>query len=135
MFFYLWGGETFYEGKMRYLMLSWLPFLLVGCATVSTTKTVEVIPQPGVDHIVVDTNAHARCKDIFFIITCRVDIDMVPVGGADSATMPVASNAVPATTSADNTSERLAELDKLKSQHLITPGEYKTKRNEILRGL
>jgi uncharacterized lipoprotein YajG len=58
---------------MRYLTLLLLPLLLAGCATVSTTKTIEVIPQPGVDHIVVDTNASARCKDIFFIITCRLN--------------------------------------------------------------
>lgn len=45
---------------MRYLLLLLLPFLLIGCATVSTTKTIQVIPQAGVDHIVVDTNAYAQ---------------------------------------------------------------------------
>ncbi|WP_314142232.1 hypothetical protein [Buttiauxella noackiae] len=120
-------------------MLFLLPFTLAGCATVSTTKTIEVIPQPGADHIVVDTNAHARCKDIFFIITCRVNIDMTPVGGMDSssgAALPTASSSTPVTTTiSDNTSDRLEELDKLKSKKLISLNEYKTKRNEILKGL
>lgn len=123
---------------MRYLMLFLLPFTLAGCTTVSTTKTIEVIPQAGVDHVVVDTNAYARCKNIFFI-TCRVNIDMTPVGGVDSTTattLSPTSSSTPATTTASgNTSDRLAELDKLKSQRLISSGEYKTKRNEILRGL
>lgn len=124
---------------MRYLMLFLLPLTLAGCATVSTTKTIEVIPQAGADHIVVDTNAYARCKDIFFIITCRVNIDMTPVGGTNSSTtaiLPTSSPSTPVTTTTlDNTSDRLEELDKLKSKRLISSSEYKTKRNDILKGL
>ncbi|WP_172728409.1 hypothetical protein [Kluyvera cryocrescens] len=122
---------------MRYLMLLLLPLLLAGCATVSTTKTIEVIPQPGVDHIVVDTNASARCKDIFFIITCRLNVEMTPVGGVDStiATAPLAKATSTATTAKDSASSRLTELDGLKKKQLISADEYKVKRNEILRGL
>ncbi|MEQ6277413.1 hypothetical protein [Kluyvera huaxiensis] len=122
---------------MRYLTLLLLPLLLAGCATVSTTKTIEVIPQPGVDHIVVDTNASARCKDIFFIITCRLNVEMTPVGGVDStiATAPLAKATSTATTAKDSASSRLTELDGLKKKQLISADEYKVKRNEILRGL
>lgn len=122
---------------MRYLTLLLLPLLLAGCATVSTTKTIEVIPQPGVDHIVVDTNASARCKDIFFIITCRLNVEMTPVGGVDStiATAPLAKTPSTATTAKDSASSRLTELDGLKKKQLISADEYKVKRNEILRGL
>lgn len=122
---------------MRYLTLLLLPLLLAGCATVSTTKTIEVIPQPGVDHIVVDTNASARCKDIFFIITCRLNVEMTPVGGVDStvATAPLAKATSTATTAKDSASSRLTELDGLKNKKLISADEYKVKRNEILRGL
>ena len=122
---------------MRYLMLLLLPLLLAGCATVSTTKTIEVIPQPGVDHIVVDTNASARCKDIFFIITCRLNVEMTPVGGVDStiATAPLAKATSTGTTAKDSASSRLTELDGLKKKQLISADEYKVKRNEILRGL
>lgn len=121
---------------MRYLLLLLLPMALVGCATVSTTKTIQVTPQPGADHIVVDTHASARCKDIFFIITCRVNLDMTPVGAMDTATT-TASLTAPASVPAanDNVSTRLEALDKLKSQKLISAREYKEKRNEILRGL
>jgi hypothetical protein len=124
---------------MRYLTFFLLSFLLSGCATVSTTKTIEVIPQAGVDHIVVDTNAYARCKDIMFIITCRINMDMTPTGGVDAATASVLQTPKPqapvTATTADKTTDRLAELDKLKAQKLISPGEYKVKRNEILRAL
>lgn len=122
---------------MRYLTLLLLPLLLAGCATVSTTKTIEVIPQPGVDHIVVDTNASARCKDIFFIITCRLNVEMTPVGGVDStiATAPLAKATSTGTTAKDSASSRLTELDELKKKQLISADEYKVKRNEILRGL
>ena len=122
---------------MRYLTLLLLPLLLAGCATVSTTKTIEVIPQPGVDHIVVDTNASARCKDIFFIITCRLNVEMTPVGGVDStiATAPLAKATSTGTTAKDSASSRLTELDELKQKQLISADEYKVKRNEILRGL
>ncbi|EPK7358849.1 hypothetical protein LZ634_04410 [Kluyvera intermedia] len=122
---------------MRYLTLLLLPLLLAGCATVSTTKTIEVIPQPGVDHIVVDTNASARCKDIFFIITCRLNVEMTPVGGVDStiATAPLAKATSTGTTAKDSASSRLTELDELKKKQLISVDEYKVKRNEILRGL
>lgn len=122
---------------MRYLTLLLLPLLLAGCATVSTTKTIEVIPQPGVDHIVVDTNASARCKDIFFIITCRLNVEMTPVGGAESATAAAPLAMVTSTTATDKNStlSRLTELDGLKKKKLISADEYKVKRNEILRGL
>ena len=122
---------------MRYLTLLLLPLLLAGCATVSTTKTIEVIPQPGVDHIVVDTNASARCKDIFFIITCRLNVEMTPVGGVDStiATASLAKATSTGTTAKDSASSRLTELDELKKKQLISVDEYKVKRNEILRGL
>jgi len=121
---------------MRYLLPVLLPIALAGCATVSTTKTIQVTPQPGADHIVVDTNATARCKDIFFIITCKVNLEMTPVGGMEN-TPATASLVTPAPTpvvSATLTS-RLEELDKLKSQKLINAKEYQTKRTEILRGL
>lgn len=80
-------------------------------------------------------------KEILFIITCRLNIDMTPVGGMASTTaalLPLASpspSTSAATPATDNTSGRLAELDKLKSQRLISAGEYKAKRNEILKGL
>jgi hypothetical protein len=129
-------GATIIEDRMRYLLPVLLPIALAGCATVSTTKTIQVTPQPGADHIVVDTNATARCKDIFFIITCKVNLEMTPVGGMEN-TPATASLVTPAPTpvvSATVTS-RLEELDKLKSQKLINAKEYQTKRTEILRGL
>lgn len=121
---------------MRYLLLLLLPMALVGCATVSTTKTIQVTPQPGADHIVVDTNASARCKDIFFIITCRVNLEMTPVGGMNTAAT-TASLTTPTSAPAadDSVTTRLEALDKLRAQKLITAREYKEKRNEILRGL
>lgn len=121
---------------MRYFLPVLLPIALAGCATVSTTKTIQVTPQPGADHIVVDTNATARCKDIFFIITCKVNLEMTPVGGMENApaTASVASP-VPAPVANETVTGRLEELDKLKSQKLISNREYQAKRTEILRGL
>lgn len=121
---------------MRSFIPLLLPIVLAGCATVSTTKTIQVTPQPGADHIVVDTNATARCKDIFFIITCRVNLEMMPVGGTESS--PATASLMPPAavpTVGANTTARLEELDSLKSQKLISVKEYKTKRDEILRGL
>ncbi|WP_312069479.1 hypothetical protein [Lelliottia nimipressuralis] len=122
------------EGFMRYLLPVLLPIALAGCATVSTTKTIQVTPQPGADHIVVDTNATARCKDILFIITCKVNLDMTPVGVMENAPA-TASVAAPAPAANETVATRLEELDKLKSQKLISTKEYQAKRTEILRGL
>lgn len=121
---------------MRFFLPVLLPIALAGCATVSTTKTIQVTPQPGADHIVVDTNATARCKDIFFIISCKVNLEMTPVGGMDNVPA-IASLATPNSVPIANetVSTRLEELDKLKSQKLISAKEYQAKRSEILKGL
>ncbi|MCS2169186.1 hypothetical protein MUU46_02425 [Scandinavium sp. TWS1a] len=119
---------------MRYLLLLLLPIALAGCATVSTTKTIQVTPQPGLDHIVINSNATARCKDIFFIISCKVNLEMMPVGGMDTSTQTVALATTPSVVT-ETTTSRLEELDKLKSQELISSREYNVKRSEILRGL
>lgn len=113
---------------MKFIVLL-LATILVGCTTVSTTKTIAIAPQPGEQQVVVDANAHARCKEILIFMSCKLDLDLQQVSAETS--QHAALDASPSNAIA----LRIEKLDDLKAHKLVTEKEYQEQRKNILRDL
>jgi len=53
--------------------------LLVGCTTVQQSRSLTVYPSDA--PVTVTSNADARCWDVFAVVWCRLNVDIVSTGG------------------------------------------------------
>ena len=57
------------------LFVGMLP-LLEGCVTVNASKSLVITPQPGATKVAVTSNAVAHCYDVFWIMWCKLELDL-----------------------------------------------------------
>ncbi len=61
--------------KVTALSLVLLP-LLFGCLTIRDSKSLVLTPPPEGGKIAVTANAVAHCQDLFFVLSCTLDLEI-----------------------------------------------------------
>ena len=67
--------------KSTALCLALFPFLLTGCISTRSRKTLVITPEPGAVSVTVTADAVAKCYDLLIVTVCKLDLNLRQVGG------------------------------------------------------